>query len=345
MSDPGTGRPVPAADQARLDALARRVNDSIVALRPEEGAAALEELLRAFPDHPKIQQIAVCAAVIGFAWPLERGPYAARSAERPSAADLDLVFFHADRPTAASGFHDPIDYMGVLALSLESAMITAPQARRILLTDEATPVPDTLPVHEVRRFPLDVALLMYERMRVQEAYLRDRPTGRCSVLMDSDIVVNREPSVVFGEGFDVALTWRPMYIDAPFNGGVMFVARGEAGASFFRRTLACYDALAADRLVTSRFPRDLRGWWGDQYALAVTAGYREIAAYHASGVCVDGVAVRFLPCSEYNYTPTPGPNREAGSLHSKYFVHFKGNRKDGQEHYLRQMRKRFRRRT
>ena len=99
------------------------------------------------------------------------------------------------------------------------------------------------------------------------------------------------------------------------------------------------------RGVASRFPRDLRGWWGDQYALAVTAGYREITAYHATGVCVEDIAVRFLPCSEYNYTPTSGPSREAGGLQSKYFVHFKGNRKDSQERYVKQMRKRYRRRT
>ena len=161
--------------------------------------------------------------------------------------------------------------------------------------------------------------------------------------MDSDIVVNKEPSSVFGEAFDVGLTWRPEYSDAPFNGGVIFVGKGGAGVEFFRRALACYGALAADARVASRFPRDLRGWWGDQYALAATVGYRELAAYHQTGVSIEGIAVRFFPCSEYNFTPTVGPNRPADGLHSKHFLHFKGNRKDGQERYVKQMRKRYKR--
>ena len=63
--------------------------------------------------------------------------------------------------------------------------------------------------------------------------------------------------------------------------------RGVHGrADFFRHALACYDALAADARVASRFPRDLRGWDGDQYALAATIGYREIAAALASLVMI-----------------------------------------------------------
>ena len=185
------------------------VIDSISASNPDEGV--LEELLQALPDHPKVHQLAACAVVIGFKWPLARGPYAPRATAAPPPEEIDLVFFHADRQDAASGFHKSIDYMAVLALSLESAALAAPAARRILLTDEATTVPATLPAHEVRRFALDPAHLMYERMRVQAAYLNDRLAGRCSILMDSDIVVNREPSLVFGEAFDVGLTWRPEY--------------------------------------------------------------------------------------------------------------------------------------
>ena len=139
------------ADPARIEALARHVTESIVALRPEEGAADLEELLEALPDHPQVHQLAACAVVIGFKWPLARGPYVPRPTAAPSPEELDLVFFHADRQDAASGFHKPIDYIAVLALSLESAALTAPRARRILLTDEATAVPATLPAHEVRR--------------------------------------------------------------------------------------------------------------------------------------------------------------------------------------------------
>ena len=169
----------PGPDPARLDRLMLHVIDSISASNPDEGA--LEELLQALPDHPKVHQLAVCAAVIGFPWPLTRAPYVpADDRTACSRGDLELVFFHANRQDAASGFHDPIDYMGVLALSLESATITAPQARRVLLTDEVTPGPAAVcrsrgaPVYPwIRR------MLMYERMRVQETYLRG-PAGRAA---------------------------------------------------------------------------------------------------------------------------------------------------------------------
>ena len=346
-SSPAANRATPATpgpDLARLDRLILHVVDSIAAAHPDEGA--LQELLQALPDHPKVQQMASCAAVVGFDWPLRREPYSPRAAEAPAPADIDLVYFHADRPVAAGAGRKPFNYLSVLALSMESAALMAPPARRVLLTDEATEVPAALPVHDVRRLPMDVTRLMRERMRAQEAYLAGRPDARASILLDSDIVVNREPSAAFGEAFDVALTWRSEYPDAPFNGGVIFVAGGGAGRNFFRHALACYDALAADAHVASRFPHDLRSWDGDQYALAATIGYREIAAYRDAGIRVEDIAVRFLPCAEYNYTPVPGANRSgADGLRSKFFIHFKGNRKEIQESYLKQMRRKYRKRS
>lgn len=334
-----SARPAPGPDMARLEALVRQVDVAVAAMRPEEGATALEELLRTLPDHPKVQLLARSVAMTGFAWPLARAAYAPRPARTPPPADLDLVAFHADLPLAPSGIHEPVDYMATLALSMEAAASKAPQARRILLTDEATQVPGTLPVHEVRRFPMDLSRLMYERMRVQEAYLRDRPEGRCSILLDSDVVVNREPSAVFAEAFDVGLTWRPEIGHAPFNGGVIMVAQGRAGLAFFGRARACYDALAADARVASRFPHDLRAWWGDQLALAAMVGYREFAAYRSTGVRLEGLAVRFFACSEYNFAPKPGVNYPPDALRAKFFVHFKGNRKASQTRYLELMRK------
>jgi glycosyltransferase involved in cell wall biosynthesis len=71
---------------------------------------------------------------------------------------------------------------------------------------------------------------MFERMRLQELYLRDRAADRASVLMDSDVVVNSDPADIFSTDFDVGLTWRTEFPDAPFNGGMIFVAEGDAAA-------------------------------------------------------------------------------------------------------------------
>jgi hypothetical protein len=227
--------------------------------------------------------------------------------------------------------------MTVLALSFESAAIRAPRARRVLLTDNATAVPAGMKVDEVMRFPMDSARLMYERMRVQASYLQSRPAGRHSVLIDSDVVVNRDPAPVFAEAFDVGLTWRTGLPNAPFNGGAIFVASGRAGCQFFGKALACYGTFSEKPDVAAAFPRDLRAWWGDQFALALMVGYRQFAERTTSGLRIDDIRVRFFPCDEYNFT-IEARDYPPSFFDSKYLVHFKGNRKVAQAAYLGLMR-------
>jgi hypothetical protein len=211
--------------------------------------------------------------------------------------------------------------MAVLAQSFESARIRAPRARRLLITDEHTVVPESAGAERVLRFPLDRTHVMYERMRLQELYLEAREPGRASVLMDSDVVVNRDPAPIFAEAFDVGLTWRPEFPDAPFNGGMIFVSEGDAGLAFVRKARACYDALAAEPAIGGG--ADLRAWWGDQFALAVFVGYRDFAERQGDALSVDGVRMRFFPCTEYNFTIEPSTRYSAEELRRKFFIHFK----------------------
>ena len=248
-----------------------------------------------------------------------------------------MVSFHVDLPQALSGVHLNIDYLAALALAFESAQLRAPRARRILLTDETTAVPPGMKVDEVMRFPMDRNRLMYERMRVQAAYLERRPASRHSVLVDSDIVVNRDPTPIFAEDFDVGLTWRGGFPDAPFNGGIIFVSSGEAGLEFFRRSRACYDAIAENRAIARAIPQDLRAWWGDQYAIAHVVGYRAFAERKTDCLAVEGIRVRFFPCSDYNFA-LEARGYPMSLLAPKYFLHFKGNLKSNQAKYLDLMR-------
>jgi hypothetical protein len=330
--------PDPASQQRALESLAANIVRALGLVQVEEARRHFDALCSLVPGHPALEHIARQIAVIGFEWPLPRSAWRPGPRTPPAPGQVDLVAFHADMPAAPSEIHQKIDYLAVLALSFESAAIRAPQARRVLLTDEHTPIPAAMQVDEVIRYPIDLKRLMYERMRIQALYLGNRPPSRVSVLMDSDVVVNREPSAVFATDFDIGLTWRPEFADAPFNGGMIFVGEGDKGLGFYQRARACYDALAADPAVTSPFPRDLRAWWGDQFALAATVGHRSFAQRQGQGIAVDGIRVQFFPCDEYNFTMEPNVNYPHAAMAAKYFVHFKGNRKAMQSQYLQMMR-------
>ena len=321
----------------KRDALYREAVTALNRGRVDLAHAPIEQLGSAFPDHPKLELLRQCVAIMSFDWHAQRAPHTTTSGPAPDPSLIDLVAFHADLPVAPSGIHERIDYQTVLALSFESAALRAPRARRILLTDEATAVPAGLKVDEVMRFPMDHSRLMYERMRIQATYLDGRQTGRHSVLIDSDVVVNRDPAPIFAEAFDIGLTWRSRFANAPFNGGAIFVASGKAGRDFFSKALACYDAFAESSAVAPAFPRDLRAWWGDQFALALVVGYREFAEQSTNAERVDGVRVRFFPCDAYNFT-VEAREYPPSFFAAKYFVHFKGNRKAMQAQYLDLMR-------
>ena len=331
-------KPAPPPDAARMQSLYQSAVAELVRGRADLARASVEELARALPQVPEVQHLARQAAIIAFDWPAARESLAAARRNPPAQDAIDLVAFHVEMPLAPSGIHAPIDYMEVLALSFESAKLRAPKARRILLTDEKTAVPDSLPVERVMRFPIDPERLMFERMRVQELYLRERDPARASVMMDSDVVVNADPAGVFAETFDIGLTWRPEFADAPFNGGMIYVPEGKGGHAFIVKALACYEAFSAVPAVARPYARSLKAWWGDQFALALLVGYRAYAERTSDTLGVDGLRVRLFPCSDYNFTIEAGRNYSREELRSKRFIHFKGNRKAMQSQYLARMR-------
>lgn len=305
--------------------------------RGDQARAPIEQLAKFFPRHPSVLFLKRWAALTEFDWPAQREAISlVRRSVSPNA--VDLVLFHVDLPSAPSGLHEKTDYLAVAAMSFEAAERKAPNARRILLTDEATSVPEGIHAHEVIRYPLNREWPMYERMRMQERYLSTRPAGRATVFMDVDVVTGRDPLEIFAEDFDIGLTWRPEFPDAPINGGLILAGSGDAARIFFQATLQCYDALAADPRLMPLWERDLRAWWGDQFALILMIGYRDFIQRSAKGIGVNGLRIRLFPCADYNFTPEPGVNYTAQFLASRYFLHFKGNRKPMQNWYLELMR-------
>jgi hypothetical protein len=322
-----------AIDPGQFQRWANDARDALQSGRADLAAPALDALVARLPQHPTVQTMRRWAALVDFDWPASRAATTFSAREPPDT--VELVLFHADLPVnAPSGVHGRIDYLEIAALSFAAAARRAPRARRILLTDERTAVPEDIGAQVVLRRPIDCTRLMYERMRVQEQHLAARPAGRATVFMDVDVVTNRDPAEIFTQDFDIGLTWRTEFPEAPVNGGLIFVGPGERGIAFFRETLRCYDALAEDGRIQPLFDRDLRAWWGDQFALALMVGYRNLAERLGGGMTVGDARVRFLPCNEYNFTPDANVRYDDDFLDARFFLHFKGNRKPMQAAYL-----------
>jgi hypothetical protein len=320
----------------RLDALTEEAIGWLRRGHADRAAPLVAEMCELLSDRPEVaRQMRRIVALVSFEWPARRAVAQAAMVRPPDPADVEIVAFHAAAEAQAQ--LPAFEYPALLAQLFESARLRSPRARCILLTDEHTALPDFGAAVEVRRVALDRAHLMYERMRAQRDHLRRRPAGRATVFVDADVVVNAEPSGVFAEAFDVGLTLRAV-VDAPFNGGVIFAGPGEGAARFFTQALACYDALADAPSIAPLFPKSLRCWWGDQFALAALVGWRALAERGtAATLSIDGLRVRVFPCETHNYTIEArayGP----GELDARYFIHFKGARKQMMEFYLQNLR-------
>lgn len=122
-------------------------------------------------------------------------------------------------------------------------------------------------------------------------------------VLDTDTVVLRDISDIWGAEFDLALTKRGATIsaqtgvdvakDMPYNIGVMFVRDPKVWEYAHR-----FCASLSDKLQT---------WWGDQLAMAAAANEFQTLE---------------LPCSEWNYTP-----RSAEDVPDVRVLHYKGPRK------------------
>jgi hypothetical protein len=310
-----------------LDEAARAAMQALEVGRADRASPYVDALMAAAPQHEVVRRLNLYRRVMAIEEPAERQLASLNPRIGVTQDKIDLVAFHVDLPAAPSGIHGQINYTDVLRLAFQSARLRAPRSRRIILTDEATAFPDDIGADEIRRFAIDSAAIMYERTRSQVAYLDDLEGDRSCVLMDSDIVVNRDPVEAFQLDFDVGLTWRTGFPDAPFNGGLILIADARKGRSFMARVLECYERLAVDPRLTGLFDRSLKGWWGDQYALAIMVGYRAFGERTCNAMTIDGIRTGFLPCADYNVTLEPNQNYGRDELRRKYFVHFKGNRK------------------
>lgn len=264
-------------------------------------------------------------AIMEFKRPLPRHDLPA-SFPSPGArsARVNIVFFHADSPSANLSPFDKPDYHAMLARSIAVARAKTPSAKIVLLSDEQTRFSPELRVDAIRRNPLILSDLMYERMRMELEFLASSDCDGDTVFLDSDVIVNRDPADIFDGTFDVGLTWRSDPPDAPFNGGVAFYRKTPAALKFYRHLIETHHALESFPAVIARFPEGMRRWWGHQLAMAATVGWDEFARRRSDRLAIDDTVVRFLPEREYNFAAIPAVSY---NLDRRYFIHFKGARK------------------
>lgn len=180
----------------------------------------------------------------------------------------------------------------IVPFMVESVKRTMPNVDIVHLTDEATEsIPGTITYR--RPFTHDNPTLF----RMQQLKDLDGEV----LILDTDIVVQKDMRHVFAFDFDVALTWRSdKIIDVngvdltklmPYNTGVVF----SRSRKFWEECVEW----ASDKEA---------GWYTDQGAVAVISHNFNVLKLH---------------CDNFNYAPF----RKDEDLSSRYAVHYKGNRK------------------
>ena len=177
-------------------------------------------------------------------------------------------------------------------MMLESVRRTMPNTDIIHMTDSETPpIPGTITNRLKWEHPNPMIFKMNHMMCLEGDV----------IILDTDVIVQKDIRPVFNFEFDMALTWRDGPImtaegddlakTMPYNCGVMF----QRSRLFWKRCLEHW------------FGKN-PGWFADQMAVAAVAPQFNVLRLH---------------CDNFNYTPR-SPDED---LSRRYVVHYKGERK------------------
>lgn len=183
---------------------------------------------------------------------------------------------------------------------IESVKKNIPDAWLIQMTNMDTPILDG--VSESRRLEVTNPFFMCYRMK-HLAMLNEE-----ALILDTDILVREDPSVVFEMPFDVALTIRDKHIISSGMGYTKNDPRMlyNTGVMFTRKTKFWQDALDECWKLEERH----KHWFGDQVSVCKVVDSRKY-----------DVAV--LKCDRWNYTPTNSDE----DLSGRSIIHYKGKTK------------------
>jgi len=268
-------------------------------------------------------------AITEFSKNLSRADLRLYSQVAPVSKPAHFVFFHVDAGTHGLSQVAGTDYHALLARTVAVARRHA-DARITVLTDRHTKFDPSLGIDELVRDDVNTAQLMYERMRLQRAYIA-RVGGANVIFLDTDVLINRDPSDLFDGSFDIGLLWRTDFPDSPFLGGAILACANAAALRFYDLALEAYHELESFPAVQVRHPDGIRRWWGDQYALAAVVDWGRFARRTSDRIQVEGTTIRFLAEREYCRVPSSKAPADLIDLRRPYLLHFKGNRKGALE--------------
>jgi tetratricopeptide (TPR) repeat protein len=309
-----------------------------------EQAAAAGNSLAAEPQRDagrdKLAELALerqhKAAIMQLPYPVERS-FRRGGAGAAAAGAVNIVYFHVAAPRLPHATCEGVDYSELIAMSAASARRVMPQAKIVLLTDEATQFPD-LVVDRLIRQPANAQDVVYERTRMQLAYVASEAFDADSIFVDSDTLFHGDARIAFAREFDLAYTLRPGFELMPFNVGVVF-ARHTARDAVLRYLwlcLACYDYLDGLAPVREHYPEGIRRWWGDQLVPAALVGWehcsRELLHDGMNLAEIGGARIGFLPAATYNFDADDAAGADA--FEGRLILHFKGARKQAMRRYV-----------
>jgi hypothetical protein len=204
-----------------------------------------------------------------------------------------------------------------------------PDAEIHLLTNSHAAVPAGLNVDHVFRLATERSQkecfdrLMVEEVECWQAYFTSDLFAGPTVLIDVDLLIQKNPFMLFDGNFDIGLT----YTDDPslhaFNSGVILVdpARPENIQRYFASVVEKVQGYAAE----------FQEWYGDQMAIAAMLGEPDFSA--ASPDIIDqekaGVLYRLWPTVAWNYSLPLGADNKPifKAAPDPGILHFKGERK------------------
>lgn len=237
-----------------------------------------------------------------------------------------VACFHLTPPNAVTAN----TYWAFFQMMMASVRRASPDAEIHLLTLDRCAVPDNLDCDLVFRRassrPIEASFdqLMAEETVTWRAYEAAGYMSGPTILIDADLMFQRDPFALFDGGFDVGLTYVTGAELHPFNSGVILIDPDRGGVA--RDYLASIDDLVAG------YAPEHRSWYGDQMAIAALLGNPDFADGTGDVMNTEagGIRYRLLPAAVWNYSaaldandkPVFEANPDAG------IVHFKGERKE-----------------
>lgn len=240
---------------------------------------------------------------------------------------LSLTFacFHLPAPNAGTAK----TYWALFALMAASVRRVVPDAHIHLLTHAEAEVPDGIPANGIFRRDAGESIkdsfahLMRAETQTWREYVSSDALRGPTVLMDIDILLQRDPTPLFDGSFDVGLTYTNDATLHPFNAGVILIdptKRKSPMLNFFAML---------DETVVDLVPEE-QEWYGDQIALVQAVGVDDVSAWR--GVVDrenDGISLRLFPAAEWNASLALDTDNKPvfAALPEAGLVHFKGERK------------------